>query len=154
MWHSVEEKGPSVAELLGQHRYQLDTKGRMALPAKFRDPFAEGAYLTLGEDGCLYAFPRPEWDRRRDELRAGGRAGQAARARARMFFGNAERVELDGQGRMVIPQKLRTQIGLGREVVVIGVADWLEIWPSADWDRYEERHAGAYATGALDPDEG
>jgi MraZ protein len=70
-----------------------------------------------------------------------------------MFFGNAERVDLDGQGRMVIPPKLRTQVGLSREVVVIGVADWLEIWPSHEWDRYEERHAGAYTTGALDPGE-
>jgi len=143
-----------VAELLGQHRYELDAKGRMALPGKFRQSFDDGAYLTLGEDGCLYAFPREEWDRRRGELRAGGRAGQSARARARMFFGNAERVELDGQGRMVIPQKLRSQVGLSREVVVIGVADWLEIWPSPEWDRYEEQHAGAYTTGALDPGDG
>jgi MraZ protein len=142
-----------VAELLGQHRYQLDAKGRVALPTKFREAFAGGAYLTLGEDGCLFAFPKEEWDRRREELRAGGRAGLVARARARMFFGNAERVDLDGQGRMVIPQKLRTQVALSREAVVIGVADWLEIWPSGEWDRYEQQHAGAYTTGALDPDE-
>ena len=68
-----------------------------------------------------------------------------------MFFGNAERVELDGQGRMVIPQKLRAQVGLGRDAVVIGVSDWLEIWPSAMWDRYEQQHAGAYTAGTLDP---
>jgi transcriptional regulator MraZ len=142
-----------VAELLGQHRYQLDAKGRVAFPSKFREAFADGAYLTLGEDGCLFAFPRDEWERRREELRAGGRAGQTARARARMFFGNAERVDIDGQGRMVIPQKLRTQVGLGREAVVIGVADWLEIWPSAEWDHYEQQHAGAYTTGALDPED-
>ena len=51
-----------MAELLGQHRYQLDAKGRVAFPAKFREAFADGAYLTLGEDGCLFAFPRDEWD--------------------------------------------------------------------------------------------
>jgi MraZ protein len=143
-----------VAELLGQHRYQLDVKGRVALPAKFREPLADGAFLTLGEDGCLYAFPRPEWDRRREELRAGGRAGQASRARARMFFGYAERVDLDVQGRMVIPQKLRAQVGMGKEVVVLGVDDWLEIWPSDQWDRYEQQNAGAYTAGALDPSAG
>ena len=142
-----------MAELLGQHRYQLDAKGRVALPAKFREAFGEGVYLTLGEDGCLFAFPREEWERRREELRAGGRAGQAARARARMFFGYADRVELDGQGRMTIPQKLRSEVGLGREAVVIGVADWLEIWPSGEWDHYEQQHAGAYTTGALDPEQ-
>ena len=140
-----------MAELLGQHRYQLDTKGRVAFPAKLRDPFVEGLYLTLGEDGCLYAFPREEWDRRREELRSTRLSGREARARARMFFGNAERVDLDGQGRVVIPQKLRAQVGLQREAVVIGVSDWLEIWPSAVWDRYEETHAGAYSGGALDP---
>jgi MraZ protein len=143
-----------VAELLGQHRYQLDTKGRVALPAKFREPYSDGVYLTLGEDGCLYAFPRAEWDRRREELRSQGAAGQVARARARMFFGNAERVDLDGQGRMVIPQKLRSQVGLGRDAVVIGVSDWLEIWPTAMWDRYEQQHAGAYTAGTLDPQHG
>src|SRR2546430_1886630 len=89
-------EGRPVAELLGQHRYQLDTKGRVALPAKFRESFADGVYLTLGEDGCLYAFPRAEWDRRREELRSQGAAGQVARARARLFFGNAERVDIDG----------------------------------------------------------
>jgi transcriptional regulator MraZ len=151
MWGSVEEKGTNVAELLGQHRYQLDAKGRMALPGKFREPFADGLFLTLGEDGCLYAFPKDEWDRRREELRATGLTGREARARARMFFGNAERVDLDGQGRVVVPQKLRAQVGLGREAVVIGVSDWLEIWPSARWDEYERTHATAYAGGALDP---
>src|SRR6266508_2309073 len=139
MWGSVEEKGTRVAELLGQHRYQLDAKGRMALPAKFREPFGQGLFLTLGEDGCLYAFPRDEWDRRREELRATGLSGRESRARARMFFGNAERVDLDAQG------------GLQREAVVIGVSDWLEIWPTARWDEYEKTHASAYAGGALDP---
>ena len=143
-----------MPDLLGQHRYQLDAKGRVALPGKFREAFADGAFLTLGEDGCLFAFPRSEWDRRREELRAGGRAGHASRARARMFFGNAERTDLDGQGRMVIPQKLRAQVGMGRDVVVLGVDDWLEIWPGDQWDGYEQRNAGAYTSGALDPGSG
>jgi len=141
-----------VAELLGQHRYQLDTKGRIALPAKFRDPFADGVYLTLGQDGCLFAFPKEEWEQRSVEVRSRPLNGQHARAYARMFFGNAERVDLDGQGRLVIPQKLRTAVGIGREVLVIGVSDRLEIWSREAWDRYEQSHGGAYASGALDPD--
>ena len=145
---------PPVAELLGQHRYQLDVKGRVALPAKFREAFADGVFLTLAEDSCLYAFPRPEWERRRAELGLRAMSSQAARARARIFFANAEHVELDGQGRMVIPQKLRHQAGLQREAVVIGVSEWLEIWPAEAWERYEQQHAGAYAAGALDPEIG
>jgi MraZ protein len=148
----VEEKGPLVAELLGQHRYQLDAKGRIGLPAKFREPFSEGVYLTLGQDGCLFAFPHEEWQRRSDEVRARPLAGQEARAYARMFFGNADRVDLDGQGRLVVPQKLRAQVGLGREAVVIGVSERLEIWASDAWERYEQAHAGAYSSGSLEPE--
>jgi len=140
-----------VAELLGQHRYQLDAKGRMALPAKFREAFAEGVYLTLGQDGCLYAFPADEWRRRSDEVRNRPLSGQEARAYARMFFGSADRVDLDGQGRLVIPQRLRNQIGLQREAVVIGVSERLDIWASAAWDRYEQAFAGAYSGGTLEP---
>jgi MraZ protein len=141
-----------VAELLGQHRYQLDTKGRIALPAKFREPFGEGVYLTLGQDGCLFAFPKQEWDRRSQEVRARPLNGQHARAYARMFFGNAEQVDLDSQGRLVIPQKHRSEVGIGREVLVIGVSDRLEIWSREAWDRYEQAHAGAYTTGSLKPE--
>jgi MraZ protein len=139
----VEEKGPLVAELLGQHRYQLDAKGRIALPVKFREPFSAGVYLTLGQDGCLFAFPSEEWQRRSDEVRSRPLAGQEARA---------ERVELDGQGRLVIPQKLRGQVGLGREAVVLGVSERLEIWASDAWQRYEQAHAGGYSSGSLEPE--
>jgi MraZ protein len=141
-----------VAELLGQHRYQLDTKGRIALPAKFRESFADGVFLTLGQDGCLFAFPKDEWDGRAREVRSRPLNGQHARAYARMFFGNAERVDLDSQGRLVIPQKLRTGVGIGRDVIVIGVSDRLEIWSGEVWDRYEQSQAGAYTSGSLEPE--
>ncbi len=148
----MEEKGTAVAELLGQHRYQLDAKGRVALPGKFREAFGDGVFVTLGEDGCLYAFPQEEWARRREEARNRPLPGRAARDYARMFFGNAEQLALDGQGRLVIPQKLRAQIGLERDAVVVGVSDRLEIWSGPAWDRYEQARVGAYMAGALEPD--
>jgi MraZ protein len=141
-----------VAELLGQHRYQLDSKGRIALPARFRDAFSQGVFLTLGQDGCLFAYPRDEWQRRSDEVRSRPLSGQEARAYARMFFGSAEAAELDTQGRLVIPQRLRNQVGLGREVVVVGVSERLEIWGSESWERYEQAYGGAYAGGTLEPE--
>lgn len=147
----MEEKGPDVAELLGQHRYQLDAKGRIALPAKFRDAFGDGVYLTLGQEGCLYAFPRAEWDRRATEVHSRPLAEQDARHYARMFFSSADRVDIDGQGRLVIPQKLRSEVGLAREAVVVGMYDRLEIWASDAWDRYEATHRGAYLSGTLQP---
>jgi MraZ protein len=148
----VEGKGTRVAELLGQHRYQLDAKGRIALPSKFREAFAEGVYLTLGQDGCLFAFPAEEWRRRSDEVRNHPISGTESRAYARMFFGNAERADLDGQGRLVVPQRLRNHIGLAREAVVVGVSERLDIWAAEAWDRYESSHAGAYSSGALEPE--
>src|SRR5881396_1705644 len=87
-WHKRgtqwRRRGGRVAELLGQHRYQLDAKGRIALPAKFRESFGDGLYLTLGQDGCLFAFPKQEWDARSQEVLARPLNGQQARAYARM----------------------------------------------------------------------
>ena len=140
-----------MAELLGQHRYQLDAKGRIALPSRFRGVLEAGVYLTLGQDRCLYAFPNDEFQRQAEEVRSRPLSAQAARDYRRMFFGNVERADLDKQGRMTIPQRLRAKVGLQREAVVIGVSDWLEIWPTARWDEYERTHASAYAGGALDP---
>ena len=141
-----------MAELLGQHRYQLDAKGRIALPQKFRDEFADGVYLTLGQDGCLFAYPGEEWTRRSREVRSAPLGGKEGRNYARMFFGNAERADLDGQGRLVIPQVLRTRAGLSREVVVLGVGERLEIWAASVWDREEQSVIGAYVAGMLRPD--
>ena len=141
-----------MAELLGQHRYQLDAKGRIALPQKYRDELAAGVYLTLGQDGCLFAYPGEEWARRSAEVRSAPIGGKEGRNYARMFFGNAERADLDGQGRLVIPQNLRTRAGLSREVVVLGVGERLEIWEAGAWDREEQALVGAYVAGTLRPD--
>jgi MraZ protein len=139
-----------VAELLGTHHYQLDPKGRISLPARFRDAFADGAVLTLGQDGCLFCFPRPEWDARAIEVRDRPLSNTESRAYARMFFGKAESIELDAQGRLLIPQRLRAEVGMGKEAVIVGVYDRMEVWDRAAHDRYEQSHGGAYQAGALD----
>ena len=138
-----------MAELLGTHSYQLDPKGRISLPARFREAFADGAYLTLGQDGCLFCFPRAEWDERSSEVRAAPLSDTEGRAYSRMFFGNAEPVDLDAQGRLVVPQRLRLQVGIRKEVVVVGVQDRMEIWDKAAHERYVEAFGGAYQAGTL-----
>jgi MraZ protein len=148
----VEEKGIRVAELLGQHRYQLDAKGRIALPVGYRDAFGDGLYLTLGQDRCLYAFPNEEFHRQAEDVRSRPISLHGARDYRRMFFGNAERADLDKQGRLTIPSRLRARVGLEQEVVVVGVFDHLQIWSGPVWDTYEADVAGAYASGALDLD--
>ncbi len=149
----MEEKGRKtvVADLLGTHRYQLDPKGRVTLPAKFRSMFADGAYLTLGQDGCLFAFPSVAWERRSSEVGSIPLADPEGRAYSRMFFGYAEAVELDSQGRMLVPQRLRNQAHIGRDAVVVGVSERMEIWDAEAWDRYLGTHSGAYQSGTLYP---
>jgi MraZ protein len=120
--------------LLGAHEHTLDDKNRLTLPAKFRAAFAGGLVVTRGMDGCLYAYRREDWDSlvegrlaTLDPLSMEGRRMQ------RFFFSGASEVEPDRQGRVMIPAALIEHAGLGREVVVAGVLDHLEIWDRAKW---------------------
>jgi MraZ protein len=140
-----------VAELLGEHHYQMDPKGRISLPGKFREAFEAGVHLTLGQEGCLYAFPRDQWDKERQRVEERALADQDSRAYTRMFFGNAEHVDLDAQGRLVVPRRLREKVRLARDVAVVGVADRLEIWPEEEWARYAEALESSYQSGTLQP---
>ena len=140
-----------MADLTGTHSYQLDAKGRMSLPARFREALADGGFVTLGQDGCLYVFPLAEGTRMREEVKTNLLADPAGRHYERMFAAAAERMDLDSQGRFVVPARLRSRAGINREVVVIGVLDRMEIWDRAAWERYDEANAGAYQSGALLP---
>jgi transcriptional regulator MraZ len=120
--------------LLGAHDHTIDDKNRLTLPAKYREAFKDGVVVTRGLDGCLYAYRRPDWDRlvesrlaTMDPLRPEGRRLQ------RFFFSGASESELDKQGRVMIPTQLIEHAKLGREVVVAGVNDRLEIWDRAAW---------------------
>jgi MraZ protein len=138
-------------ELLGEHHYQVDPKGRISLPAKFREVLSEGVHLTLGQEGCVYAFPNREWEQEKERVESRTLADPRNRGYARVFFGNAERVDLDAQGRLVVPRRLRDKVGLGRDVAVVGVSDRLEIWAREAWDRYVSAQEGSYASGELIP---
>jgi MraZ protein len=120
--------------LLGAYDHTIDDKNRLTLPAKFREAFKDGVVVTRGLDGCLYAYRRPDWDRlvesrlaAMDPLSAEGRRIQ------RFFFSGAAEADLDKQGRVMIPAQLIEHAELGREVVVAGVHDRLEIWDRAAW---------------------
>ncbi len=120
--------------LLGAYDHTIDDKNRLTLPAKFREAFQDGVVVTRGLDGCLYAYRRPDWDRlvesrlaTMDPLRPEGRRIQ------RFFFSGAAEADLDKQGRVMIPAQLIEHANLGREVVVAGVNDRLEIWDRAAW---------------------
>jgi MraZ protein len=131
--------------LLGAYEHTIDEKNRLTLPAKFRRDFVDGIFVTRGIDPCLYAYTRGDWERlvservsRLDPLSKEGRRMQ------RFFFSGAVEAELDGQGRVMIPAPLLGYARLGREVVVAGVRDRLEIWDRAAWrDELAEVEGGA-----------
>jgi MraZ protein len=119
--------------LLGEHEHSLDDKNRLTLPAKLRTAFEDGVVVSRGLDGCLFAYPRAEWELLAERIRALDPLGEDARKMRRHFFGSAAQGELDRQGRMVLPPRLIEHAGLGREVTVTGVYDHLEIWDRAKW---------------------
>jgi MraZ protein len=120
--------------LLGEYEHTIDEKNRLTLPAKFRRAFVDGILLTRGMDGCLNAFTRDEWARGvTDKLAELNPLSQEARRMRRFFYAGASEAELDRQGRVMIPGALLEYAKLGREVVVAGVHDHLEIWDRAAW---------------------
>jgi MraZ protein len=120
--------------LLGEHDHTIDDKNRLTLPAKFRQAFAEGVVLARGIERCLTAYPPSEWgaaiETRLQELDPLSKEG---RLMQRYFFSGAAEAELDKQGRVMIPSSLSEHAGLGKEVVVAGIRDHLEIWDRAAW---------------------
>ena len=119
--------------LLGEYEHTIDDKNRLTLPARFRDSFAEGAFVTRGMDGCLYVYPRDEWERLAEAIRALDQLSIEGRRMRRFFFSGASEDRPDKQGRIAVPPLLAEQAGLGREVVIAGVYDRLEIWNRAAW---------------------
>ena len=131
--------------LLGEYEHTIDDKNRLTFPARFRASFAGGVVLTRGMDGCLYAYTRGDWNRlvetrlaTLDPLSPDGRKMQ------RFFFSGAQEGELDRQGRVMVPSALAQHAKLGREVVVAGVYDHVEIWDRAAWrDQLQEVEGSA-----------
>ena len=120
--------------LLGEHEHTIDDKNRLTLPARFRQHFAEGIVVTRGMDGCLYAYTRGDWSRViADRLATLDPLSQEGRRMQRFFFSAATEGELDKQGRLMLPAALLEHAKLGRDVVVAGVNDHLEIWDRAAW---------------------
>jgi len=122
--------------LLGAHEHTIDDKNRLTLPAKFRKAFVDGVIVTRGFDQCLHAYRREDWDRLLESRLAPlDPLSKEARRLERYFFASATEAELDKQGRVMLPATLIAHAGLGREVVVAGVNDRLEIWDREAWRR-------------------
>ncbi|HEX4776848.1 MAG TPA: division/cell wall cluster transcriptional repressor MraZ [Acidimicrobiia bacterium] len=118
---------------LGEFQHSLDAKGRVILPAEFRDDLAEGAVITRGLDGCLSVYPREEFEAMAESVRDKSRRGDRERRAARTFFASAKPVQPDKQGRVAIPQNLREFAALERDVMVVGVDVRVELWDAQRW---------------------
>ena len=120
--------------LLGEYEHTIDEKNRLTLPAKLRESFADGVVVTRGMDGCLYAYPRRDWQHV-VESRLGSLDPLSSESRRleRYFFSGATEAELDRQGRIMIPASLAAYAELGRDVIVAGVRDRIEIWDRDAW---------------------
>jgi|ERR1700716_2391171 MraZ protein len=123
---------------LGEYDHTIDAKGRMAVPAKFRTQIDRGAVISKGMGTCLSVYTVQRWEEKSAEL-ASGKTTDELRDFERRIYPSASEIELDGQGRMIIPAKLRAYAGLGNEVTVAGVRDHFEIWDRAAWLNYQER---------------
>jgi len=131
---------------LGRYVHTIDDKGRLTLPAKFRPGLAAGVVVTLGLDGCLFAFPRTRWDQLAAQIEALPITNPDARNFARLMFANADPSEPDRQGRVLIPSYLRSYAQLENEVVVTGLSSRIELWSPARW---QELQALTIERGAL-----
>ncbi|MGK0552984.1 division/cell wall cluster transcriptional repressor MraZ [Macrococcus capreoli] len=140
---------------MGEFQHQLDTKGRMIVPAKFRDELTEHFVITRGLDKCLFGYPLDEWKRIEEKLKSLPITKRDARKFMRLFFSGAVEVEIDKQGRINIPKNLMEYAGLTKECTVIGVSTRIEIWDRNNWNNFydeTEEHYEEIAEELIDFD--
>ncbi|MEO0027254.1 MAG: hypothetical protein RLZZ258_336 [Actinomycetota bacterium] len=136
--------------LLGTHTPKLDDKGRVILPAKFRDELQSGLVITRGQENCLYVFSAAEFAAVHDKIRQAPVTNVDARNYLRVFLSGASDEQPDKQGRVTIPAALRQYAGLDKDLVVIGVGSRAEIWNASAWNEYLKRQESQFAEVAQE----
>lgn len=126
---------------IGEYKHNVDSKGRLAVPAKFRSKLKEGAVVTKGLDDCLFLYPKEQWQQIAKKLSELPISQAKARAFSRLMLAGAMDVEIDSQGRITLPEYLRNYASLSHnsgKAVVAGLYDRLEIWDENKWDKYKK----------------
>jgi len=129
--------------LLGEYTHSLDTKGRIAIPAKFRTHLEGGAIITRGLDRCLFVFEKKEWEGLVQKLVSLPIAQANSRAFVRLMLAGAADVLLDGQGRILLPDYLRQYAEIKKQAVVAGLYSRMEIWDAENWRQYKVKTESA-----------
>jgi MraZ protein len=119
---------------MGEYNHSIDTKGRVIIPSKFRESLGEEFVITQGLDGCLFVFPNNEFHAFEEKLKALPMSNKEARKFVRFFLAGAAQVELDKQGRILIPNVLREFAGLEKDLALVGVGSRVEIWDKERWN--------------------
>lgn len=129
---------------MGEFQHSIDDKGRLTIPAKFREGLGTSFVITRGLDQCLFVYPADEWTLLSEKLKTLPFTKADARAFTRFFFSGATECEWDKQGRVNIPANLREHAALEKECVVIGVSNRVEIWSVGKWETYFEESQGSF----------
>ena len=122
---------------IGEYSHSIDNKGRMAVPVKFRKILKKGAIVTRGLDNCLFVYTQEEWKKMVEKISQLPLDQQKSRAFARLMLAGAMDVQLDFQGRILIPEYLRKFATIKKETIVAGLYSRLEIWDKNSWEKYQ-----------------
>ena len=133
---------------IGEYHHSIDDKGRLAVPKKFQAKLKGGAVVTRGLDNCLFLYPRKDWAKLADRLAKLPISQANTRAFSRLMLAGAMDVELDSQGRVILPEYLRTYAKISKKAVIAGLMNRLEVWDEQEWEAYKsttERTSGDIA---------
>ncbi len=130
---------------MGEYHHNIDNKGRLIVPSKFRDDLGEMFIITRGLDQCLFGYPLSEWKQIEEKLKALPLTKKDARAFTRFFFSGATESELDKQGRINLPAPLLQYAKLDKECVILGVSNRIEIWSKQIWEEYFSQSEDSFA---------
>jgi MraZ protein len=147
-WERVGHRGEGIEMLISSHVVSVDAKGRVSIPARFRE-FLNATYgdqiILLDKDGCIFAYPLEEWKRHREDVRR----------YLRQMYGRATPCEIDRQGRILLPSRIRVAAGIEKEAVIVGLENKFEIWGRERWDEtVQEPPVAGFEGLEPPPDEG
>lgn len=125
--------------ILGEFKHSLDTKGRLAVPAKFREKLGAGAIITRGLDKCLFIFGANEWEGLVQKLVNLPLAQANSRAFVRLMLSGASDAKVDAQGRILVPDYLRKYAGLKKQAIITGLYNRMEVWGEEEWGEYKRK---------------
>ena len=129
---------------IGQYQHNIDDKGRLVLPTKYRDKIGKGSIITIGFEGCLTIYPESEYLKTQEDLRKMPMTNRNVRNYLRVFEGSASEAEFDKQGRIKIPAHLIRHAHLEKECVIVGLNSVIEVWALDRWKEIEENGKNSF----------